>query len=74
MPNGKPGDNPLTDLVIPNKHRSPADMEEMLGENRPFSPREFEREQGRELDDARRDLSHLLETLEARRGDGVLVR
>lgn len=88
MPNGKPGDNPLTDLVIHGEHPFPMDIEEMLlrihvisrevgrwplGENWPFSPREFEWEQGRDLDDARRDLSHLLAMLEVGRGDEVLV-
>ena len=56
MPNGKPADNPLTDLTIYGKHPFPPDMEAMLlriqelggragrwplGENWPFSPREF---------------------------------
>jgi hypothetical protein len=30
MPNGKPGDHPLTDMLIHGKHPFPADMEEML--------------------------------------------
>lgn len=88
MANGKLGDNPLTDLVVHGQHPFPADIEELLlqihslgrrqgrwplGENWPFSPREFEWERGSDLDDARRLLSHLLEMLEAGRGDEVLV-
>ena len=30
MPNGKPGDNPLTDMFSHGLHPFPADMEEML--------------------------------------------
>ena len=30
MPNGKPGDHPLTDLLAHGKHRFPPDMEEMI--------------------------------------------
>lgn len=86
--NGKPGDSPLTDLVLYGKHPFPPDIEEMLlriedlgrragrwplGENWPFSPREGYWEQGEDLDGARRDLAHLLEMLEAGRGDEVLV-
>lgn len=88
MPNGKPGDNPLTDLVLYGEHPFPPDIEEMLlriddlgrragrwaiGENWPFSPREFDWEDGQDLDGARRDLAHLLAMLEAGRGDEVLV-
>ena len=57
MPNGKPGDNPLSDMMIHGAHRFPPDIEEMLrkidslgrgerkfplGDNWPFSPDEFE--------------------------------
>jgi hypothetical protein len=88
MPNGKIGDNPLTDLLIHGLHPFPADIEEMLlrvdalgrepgrwplGENWPYSPKEFEWERGENLDEARRLLTHLIETLEAGRGDEVLV-
>src|SRR5262245_50611669 len=44
-----------------------------LGENWPFSPREFEWERGEDLDRARRDVAHLLAMLEAGRGDEILV-
>jgi hypothetical protein len=32
MPNGKPGDHPLTDMLIHDAHSFPADMEAMLRE------------------------------------------
>jgi hypothetical protein len=87
MPNGKHGDNPLSDLTIHGMHPFPADIEVLLrkidalggrpgryplGENWPFSPREFDWEQGRDLDGARRELAHLLSMLEQGRGDEVL--
>ena len=86
--NGKPGDNPLSDLTIHEAHPFPPDVEALLlrvdalgrkpgrwplGENWPYSPREFDWEQGRDLDEARRLLTHLIEMLEAGRGDEVLV-
>ncbi|MBI5767705.1 MAG: hypothetical protein HZA93_07905 [Verrucomicrobia bacterium] len=88
MPNGKHGDNPLSDLIVHGMHPFPADVEEMLrkidalgrrpdryplGQNWPFSPREFDWEQGRDIDGARRDLRHLLSMLEQGRGDEVLL-
>jgi hypothetical protein len=88
VPNGKPGDNPLTDFIVHGKHPFPPDIEDLLrrievlgraagrwplGENWPFSPREFDWERGRDLDGARRDLRYLLEKLERGRGDEVLV-
>jgi hypothetical protein len=30
MPNGKPGDNPLSDMLLHGQHPFPADMEEMV--------------------------------------------
>jgi hypothetical protein len=30
MPNGKPGDDPMTDMLVHGKHPFPADMEAML--------------------------------------------
>ena len=88
MPNGKPGDNPLTDLIVHGRHPFPPDVEDLLrrihdlgraagrwplGENWPFSTREFDWEAGRDLAGARRDLRHLLEMLERGRGDEVLL-
>jgi hypothetical protein len=88
MPNGKPGDNPLTDLIVHGQHPFPPDIEDLLlrietlgraagrwplGENWPFSPREFEWERGHDLDGARRELQRLLEMLERGRGDEVLL-
>jgi hypothetical protein len=88
MPNGKHGDNPLSDLVLHGVHSFPPDIEEMLlridaigrrpgrwplGENWPFSPHEFEWAQGKDLERARRDLARLIELLEAGRGDEILV-
>ena len=88
MPNGKLHDNPLSDLTINGRHPFPSDIEEMLlridvlgrrlgwsplGENWPFSPREFDWERGQNLDAARRDLAHLIAMLEVGRADEVLV-
>lgn len=87
MPNGKPGDNPLTDLMIHSTHPFPRDIEEMLrridslgqkpgrwplGENWPYSPRELKWAEGNNLDEARELLSHLISMLECGRGDEVL--
>lgn len=86
--NGKPGDNPLTDLAHYDQHPFPSDIEEMLlrihelgrragqwplSENWPFGDREFRWERGEDLEGARRDLSLLLERLEAGRGDEILI-
>jgi hypothetical protein len=88
MPNGKPGDNPLTDLVVHGAHPFPPDIEAMLieidslgrkagrralGENWPFSLKEFDWERGENLDEARELLAYLLEMLAAGRGDEILV-
>ena len=87
MPNGKHGDNPLSEMTIHFAHPFPTDIENMLretdslgraygrwalGENWPYSPREFDWERSRNLDEARRLLSHLLAMLRAGRGDEVL--
>ncbi|MGA3264021.1 MAG: hypothetical protein ABSC47_08240 [Terracidiphilus sp.] len=86
--NGKPGDSPLSDMTIHGAHLFPPDIEKMLrridalgrrpgrwplGENWPFSTREFEWVKGKYLDEARKLLSHLITMLEAGRGDEVLV-
>lgn len=88
MPNGKHGDNPLSDLTIHGQHPFPADIEAMLlrinalgrsdhrwplGENWPYSAREFEWERGEGLAEARRDLAHFIEMLEAGRGDEIMI-
>ena len=88
MPNGRPGDNPLTDLTLHGAHPFPRDIEEMLlriealgrrpgrwplGENWPFSPREFDWEKGKDLAEARDLLARLIRLLEAGRGDEVLL-
>jgi len=44
-----------------------------LGENWPFSAREFDWERGEDLDGARRDLAHLLAKIESGRGGEILV-
>lgn len=88
MVNGKLDDNPLTDLTIHGLHPFPPDIEELLlrvdelgrrpgrwplGENWPFSPREFDWARGEDLGGARRDLAHLIQKLEAGRGDEILL-
>jgi hypothetical protein len=88
MPNGKSGDNPLSDLTVHGRHPFPPDIEDALlridtlgrgrgrwplGENWPFSPREFDWERGEDLEGARRDLAHLVSMLEAGREDEILI-
>ena len=88
MPNGKPGDSPLSDLAVHGAHPFPDEIEELLlrvdglgrrpdrwplGENWPFYPRELEWAAGRNLDEAHELLTHLIEMLEVGRGDEVLV-
>jgi hypothetical protein len=87
VPNGKLHDNPLSDMTIHGKHPFPSDIEELLrrvdelsgpgryplGYHWPFSPREFDWEKGKGLDEARKLLSNLIEMLEVGRGDEVLV-
>jgi hypothetical protein len=86
--NGKENDNPLTDLLFYGYHPLPDDIEAILlridavgrarsrwplGENWPFSPLEFYWARGEKLWRARRKLRKMLQLLEARRGDEVLV-
>ena len=88
MPNGKIGDNPLTDLVIHGAHPFPSAIEEILlkiheigkaigrfplGENWPYSPEEFEWERGKKIDEARELLSNYLAELKAGRGDEIML-
>ena len=73
--------------MIHGAHPFPTDIESMLleinsldraygrwplGENWPYSPREFDWERGKNLDEARRLLSHLLAMLRAGQADAVL--
>ena len=75
-------------MTVHGAHPFPADIEEMLrridglgrvsgrwplGENWPFSPREFDWENGKDLDEGRRLLSRLITMLEAGRGDEILL-
>jgi len=61
MPNGKIGDNPLSDLTIHNLHPFPKDIEEMILRLRKLNQNElndldllpFDWEQGKNLDEAR---------------------
>lgn len=88
MPNGKSHDNPLSDMTIHGMHPFPADIEKLLqrvdelgrgvgrrplGENWPYSPKEFVWERGENLDEARSLLMKLVEMLELGRGDEILV-
>jgi hypothetical protein len=88
MPNGKHGDNPLSDLMVHGAHPFPHDIEKMLlqidalgrrpgrwplGENWPYSPQEFDWAEGKNLDSARQVLTQLIQMLEAGRGDEALM-
>ena len=88
MPNGKPGDNPLSDLTLHGRHPFPPAIEELLlkidaigraqgrwplGENWPYSPREFDWERGEGLEEARSLLTALLHKLEAGMADEILL-
>jgi len=86
--NGRPGDNPLSDLTIHGGHPFPPDIEELLlridelgrregrwalGEHWPYSPREFDWAEGKDLEEAHLLLGELRTALEEGRGDDVLV-
>lgn len=88
MPNGKPQDNPLSDLVVHGMHPFPSDVEQMLleidelgrisgryplGENWPYSGLEIEWEAGRGLDEARHLLREFLEAMRGGWGDEIMV-
>jgi hypothetical protein len=88
MPNGKSGDNPLTDLLHYGRHPFPPDMEQILleidrlgrkigsfplGENWPFAARELDWERGQNLEEGRLLLRHFLAMLQAGRGDEILI-
>ncbi len=85
--NGKHGDNPLSDLTIYRDHPFPPEIEVLLlridhlgrrpnrwplGENWPFSPREFDWVKGKDIEEGIKLLTHLVDMLEAGRGDEVL--
>lgn len=87
MANGKHGDNPLSDLTIHGEHPFPPEIEELLlridqlrrglrrwplGENWPFSLKEFDWAEGRNLNEAIQLLSYFVEMLDAGRGDEVM--
>ena len=74
-------------MTVHGAHPFPSDIERMLreidslgraygrrplGENWPYSPQEFDWERGRNLEEARNLLSHLLAMLGEGRGDEVL--
>jgi hypothetical protein len=88
MPNGKTGDNPLSDLTIHGHHPFPSEIEVLLleinrigrasnrwplGENWPFSPIEFDWERGERIDEGIRLLTDLLARMREGRGDEFLV-
>jgi hypothetical protein len=68
MPNGKPHDNPLTDLLVHGMHPFPPDIEEMIRELHDIDPAilhelgvaPFDWEAGKYLDGARSTLGALL--------------
>jgi hypothetical protein len=68
MPNGKPGDNPLTDMFAHGRHPFPADMEAMLrglyavrpGILNELGSEPFEWEGGRNLEAGRERLRRML--------------
>jgi hypothetical protein len=85
--NGKHGDNPLSDLTIHGEHRFPPEIESLLleidrlgrnpdrwplGQNWPFSPKEFDWVEGKDLDEAKRLLTNFVEMLQAGRGDEIM--
>lgn len=71
MPNGKPGDHPLTDMLIHGAHPFPADIEELLRQIHATKPEAlnrldtllFDLEGGRRLDEGRTTLRQILERI-----------
>jgi hypothetical protein len=71
MPNGKPGDNPLSDLLIHGQHPFPLDMEEMILRIHKRDPlllddldwEPFHWEAGKNLEEGRRRLQEKLRQL-----------
>lgn len=68
MPNGKPGDSPLSDMLIHGQHPFPADIEEMIRRIHKYDPsllsdlgwEPFDWEVGKNLDDGRKRLRDML--------------
>jgi hypothetical protein len=69
MPNGKPGDHPITDMLIHGKHPFPEDMEEMIRKLHAVDPsflndlgwEPFDWADGKNLEEGRKRLKKLLE-------------
>ncbi|MEK7364978.1 MAG: hypothetical protein AAB016_13500 [candidate division NC10 bacterium] len=70
MPNGKPGDHPVTDLIVHGRHPFPPDVEELVRTLHTLDPvvfnalewAPFDWEQGRHLEEARILLRGLIES------------
>lgn len=68
MPNGKIGDNPLSDMIIHGKHLFPEDIENMLWKLREINPEllgdledePFDWAEGKNLDEGRELLKEML--------------
>lgn len=86
--NGKKGDNPLGDLTTHGNHPFPDEIEGLLlkidrlgrgpnrwplGENWPFSLKEFDWAEGKHLDEATELLTRFITMLEEGRGDEIMV-
>ena len=76
MPNGKPGDNPITDLLVHGRHPFPPDIEAMILEivkldsSKTFDGfgwKPFDWEEGKDLDEARELLGKTLQNLRKNR-------
>ncbi len=73
MPNGKPGDNPITDTMIHGMHPFPPDLEKLIIELQKLAPyifnslewEPFKWEQGKHLNEAK----ELIESLIKNYGD-----
>ncbi len=71
MPNGRPGDNPLTDLLAHGDHPFPKDIEELILKIYRIKPsalsdldiEPFQWERGEHLDEGRRILKEKLRQL-----------
>jgi hypothetical protein len=71
MVNGKPGDNPISDMFIHGKHPFPADIEAMIREIEAIDVKAlsslqwepFDWEKGQKLEDARERLRVILARL-----------